>query len=69
MGIWFGISNTCCVRSNKMDAVGEIKEEHDQNCVEDEFQLVRTRLGRGGGGGAVKLYLRRFSVLLFEMKI
>lgn len=49
MGIWFGISNTCCVRSKKMDALGEIKEEHDQNCVEDEFQLVRTRLGRDGG--------------------
>ena len=32
-----------------MDAVGEIKEEHDQNCVEDEFQLDRTRLGRDGG--------------------
>ena len=45
--IWFSISNTCsgtCL--NEVRKNSETEEEHDEDCVEERFQLARIKLER-----------------------
>ena len=66
-GIWFGISNTCGgVRSNKVDQNRETDEEHDEDCVEEVFQLAKVNFSRDGERGSKALGIRN-SVSIFEI--
>ena len=47
--IWFSISNTCGgVWSNGVGRKRENDEEHDEDCVEETFQLDSVKLDRDG---------------------
>ena len=37
----FGISNTCDVGSNLVGQNRETNEEHDEDCIEEEFLLTK----------------------------
>ena len=49
--IWFGISNNCGVWLNGVEQNRETDEEHDENYVEEEFQLAKLKFDRDGKGG------------------
>ena len=36
---------------NGVEENGETDEEHDEDCVEERFQLARAKFGRDGEGG------------------
>ena len=57
VAIWFGISNTCGgVWLNGVGQKRETNEEHDEDCVEEEFQLAMVKLDKDGEGDR-KLYV------------
>ena len=50
--VWFDIFNTCGdMWSNGLGQNRETDEEHDEDCVEEGFQLARAKLDRNGEGG------------------
>ena len=51
LGIWFGISYVCGgVWSNGVGQDRGTDEEHDEDCVAEEFHLARVKFGRDGEG-------------------
>ena len=49
VAVWFGISNTCGVFwLNVVGQNREITEEHEDDCVEEGFQLARAKLEKDG---------------------
>ena len=50
LAIWFGISNTCggVWLMNRGGLNWETNEEHDEDCVKEEFQLAKVKLGKDG---------------------
>ena len=44
--MWFGISSTCSVWSNWVAKNRKTNEEHDQDCIEEGFQLTRVQFYR-----------------------
>ena len=51
LGIWFGASNNCGVRLNEVEKNKETDEEHDENCIDEGFQLARVKFDRDGKAG------------------
>ena len=51
LAIWFGIFNTCGgVLLNGVGQNRETDEEHDEDCVEEGFQLGNVKFNRDGEG-------------------
>ena len=49
LAIWFGIYNTCGdIWLNGAGQNRETTEEHDHDCVEEEFQLTRVKIDKDG---------------------
>ena len=52
LGILFGLSNNCdSVWSNGVGQNRETDEEHDEDCIEEGFQLARIKYDRDSEGG------------------
>ena len=51
LGIYFGISNNCDVWFYRVGQSRETGKEHDDDSVEEGFQLARVKFDRDGGGG------------------
>ena len=69
IGIWFGISNTS--GGSWPSGVGQNKEtdeQHDEDCVEEGFQLVRWKFDRNGEGSREAL-VWGIIVSIFEMDL
>ena len=50
--IWFGVSNTCSgMWLNGVGQNRESNEEHNEDCIEDGFQLARVKCGKDGARG------------------
>ena len=49
--IFFGTSNNCGMRLNEVGQNRETDEEHDEDCVDEGFQLASVKLDRDGKGG------------------
>ena len=49
--ILFGTSNNCGRRLNEVGQNRETDEEHDEDCVDEGFQLASVKLDRDGKGG------------------
>ena len=63
LGIWFGIFNTCGrLWSNGVGQKKETDEEHDEDCVEEKFQLDSVKFDRDGERGKEALGMRKRSV-------
>ena len=61
--IWFGISNTCSsVWLNGVGKNRETSEEHDEDCVEEGFQLARVKFDRDGEVGSEALGMGNRSI-------
>ena len=61
LGIWFDISNTC----GGMLLIGlgkNMETEHDEDCVEERFQLAREKLDRNGNRGRKALGMGNCSI-------
>ena len=54
-GISFGTSNNCGVRLNEVGKNRETNEEHDEDCVDEGFQLARVKFDRDGKEGGEAL--------------
>ena len=62
LAIWFGISNTCGgVWLNRVGQNRETDEEHDEDCVEEGFQLAR-ELDKDGERGREALGMGNHSI-------
>ena len=49
LALWFGISNTCIeVWLNDVVRNRKTTEEHDDDCVEEGFQLAMVKLDKDG---------------------
>ena len=58
-----GILNTCGgVWSNGLEQNKETDEEHNEDCVEEEFQLARVKFGRDGERGREALGMGNCSI-------
>ena len=63
LGIWFGLSNNCdSVWSNGVGQNRETDEEHDEDCIEEGFQLARIKYDRDSEGGREALGVGNCSV-------
>ena len=63
LGIWFGIWNTCGgLWSNGVGQNRKTDEEHDEDCVEEWFQLARVKFDRDGEGGREALSMGNCSI-------
>ena len=63
LGIRFGISNTCGgAWLNRVGQNKEIDKEHNEDCVEEEFQLARIKFDRYGEGGMEVLGMGNCSI-------
>ena len=61
--MWFGIFNTCgSAWSNVVEQNRETDKEHDEDCVEEGFQLARGRFGRDGEVGREALGMENRSM-------
>ena len=63
VAIWFGGSNTC--GGVWLKGVGqnmETDEEHDEDCVEEGFQLTSVKLDKDGEGGREALGMGNHSI-------
>ena len=61
--IWFSLFNFCdSVWSNGVGQNRETDKEHDEDCVEEWFQLIRVKYDRHGQGGREALVLGNFSI-------
>ena len=49
--ILFATSNNCGMRLNEVGQNRETDEEHDEDCVDEGFQLASVKLDRDGKGG------------------
>ena len=59
----FRISNTCGgMWSNELGKNRETDQEHDEDCVEEDFQLARAKLNRDGKGGRKSLGMGNYSI-------
>ena len=62
--IWFGILSTCGgIWLNGLGQNRETNEEHDEDCVEEGFQLSRVKFGRDGEGGTEALGIKNCSII------
>ena len=60
---WFGLSNNCdSVWSNWVGQNKETNEEHDEDCIEEGFQLARIKYDRDSEGGRENLGVGNCSV-------
>ena len=50
-GIWYGAFNNCGVRLNEVEKNKETDEEHDEDCIDEGFQLARVKFDKDGKGG------------------
>ena len=65
--IWFGLSNTCDgMWSNGVGKNRETDGEHDEDCVEEGFQLARVNIDRNGVGGRETLGVENFSINIWD---
>ena len=63
LGIWFSLSSNCdSVWSNGVGQNRETSEEHDEDCIEEEFQLARIKYDRHSEGGREALGMENCSV-------
>ena len=64
LAIWFGISNTCggVWLMNRGGQNWETNEEYDEDCVKEEFQLAKVKLGKDGQGSKEALGMRNHSI-------
>ena len=60
--IWFGISNTCGVKSNWVGQNSEPDEEHNEDCVEEGLQLTRVKFKIDGNGDKDALGILYYSI-------
>ena len=61
--MWFGISNTCGgTWLNGARQKREANEEHDEDCVEEGFQLARVKLDKNGEGCREALDMENHSI-------
>ena len=63
--VWFGISDNCgdvCLNGVRQNR--ETDEEHDENCVEDKFQLARVKFYKDGERGreALGIWIRNINI-------
>ena len=62
-----GISNTSnSLRSNSIGQFSETDEEHDEDCVEEGFQLARVKLDRSGERGRKVLGMGNGSINIWD---
>ena len=67
LAIWFGISNTCGeVWLNQVGQNRETNEEHDEDCVEEGFNLARVKFDRDGEGGREALGMGNCSINVWD---
>ena len=67
LAIWFGISNTCDgVWLNAVGQNRETNEEHDKDCVKEEFQLARVIHDKDGEGGREALGIGNHSINIWD---
>ena len=65
LDIWFGISNNCGdVLSNRVEQNTETDEEHNEDCVEEEFQLDSIKFDRDGEKGREVLVMGNYSIII-----
>ena len=61
--MWCSISNNCRgMWSNGLVQNRETDEEHDEDCVEEGFQLARAKLNRYGKGGRKAIDIENCSI-------
>ena len=67
ISIGFGISNTCGdVWWNGIGQKRETNEEHDEDCIEEGFQLARVKFNRNGKGDREALGTESCSINIWD---
>ena len=68
LGIWFGLSNYCDdgVWSNGVGQNRETDEWHDEDCVEEWFELARVKFEKDDEGGREALGVGNFSINIWD---
>ena len=67
VGIWFSLSNNCdSVWSNRVERNRETNEEHDEDCIEEGFQLAKIKYDRYSEGGREALGMGNCSVNIWD---
>ena len=67
LDICFGLFNTCGgVWLNWVGKIIEANEEHDENCVEEGFQLTRVKFERDGEGGRKAVGMGNCCIIIWD---
>ena len=70
IAIWFGMHNTC--GGVWLNGIGQNREtdydeEHDEDCVEEEFDLARLKFDRDGEGSREARSIENRSINAFNI--
>ena len=67
IGTWFSLSNICdCAWSNGVGQNRENNKEHNEDCVEEGFQLARVKYDRDGERGREALVVGNCNVNIWD---